>query len=93
MSKKHKSQGNNKFGFIKILTNSDLRQHSHQVLVEWTPCLKWNDFENNVRDSFRELRKDQDNFDVTLATDDGHTIQAHKIILSAGSKFFSNILR
>ena len=56
-------------------------------------CLKWNDFENNIRDSFRELRKDQDNFDVTLATDDGHTIQSHKIILSAGSKFFSNILR
>merc|ERR1712173_254288 len=30
-------------------------------------------------------------FDVTLATDDGHHIQAHKIILSAGSNFFKDI--
>ena len=56
-------------------------------------CLKWNDFETNIRESFRELREDQNHFDVTLATDDGHTLDAHKIILSAGSQFFSNILR
>jgi len=30
-------------------------------------------------------------FDVTLVTDDGQHIQAHKIILSSGSHFFSNI--
>merc|ERR1719508_521625 len=30
-------------------------------------------------------------FDVTLVTDDGQHIQAHKIILSAGSHFFSDI--
>ena len=50
-------------------------------------CLKWNDFETNIRTSFRELREDQDYFDVTLATDDGHTIDAHRIILIAGSNF------
>ena len=48
-------------------------------------CLKWSDFETNIRETFRELRKDQNHFDVTLATDDGHTIEAHKIILSSGS--------
>ena len=30
-------------------------------------------------------------FDFTLATEDGHQIQAHKIILSAGSNFFCDI--
>ena len=30
-------------------------------------------------------------FDVTLVTDDGQHVQAHKIILSAGSNFFSDI--
>merc|ERR1719318_1501898 len=54
-------------------------------------CLKWNDFQTNIRESFRKLREDQRLFDVTLATDDGHQIQAHKMILSAGSDFFNNI--
>ena len=30
-------------------------------------------------------------FDVTLATNDGHQIQDHKIILVTGSKFFSEV--
>ena len=55
-------------------------------------CLKWDDFEENIRKSFRKLREDQKLFDVTLATDDGDHIQAHKIILSAGSYFFSDML-
>ena len=37
------------------------------------------------------IREDQRLFDVTLVTDDGQHLQAHKIILSAGSQFFSNI--
>ena len=55
--------------------------------------LKWNEFEGNIRESFRKLREEQTLFDVTLATDDGYQIQAHKIILSAGSDFFSNLFR
>lgn len=54
--------------------------------------LKWSEFETNVRDYFGNLRDDQIYCDVTLATDDDHQIQAHKIILSAGSDFFSKIL-
>ena len=55
--------------------------------------MKWNEFESNIRESFEYLRDEQRLFDVTLATDDGHLIQAHKIILSAGSKFFSDIFK
>ena len=49
-------------------------------------CLRWNDFETNISTAFRELRNDQDFFDVTLACDDDQ-IQAHKIILSACQYF------
>jgi len=55
-------------------------------------CLRWNDFESNISSAFRELRDDNDFFDVTLACDD-EQIQAHKVILSACSPFFRNILR
>jgi len=55
-------------------------------------CLRWNEFENNISQAFKELRDDKDFFDVTLACDD-EQIQAHKVILSACSPFFRNILR
>jgi len=55
-------------------------------------CLRWNDFETNISTAFRELRDDKDFFDVTLACN-GDQIQAHKVILSACSPFFRNILR
>jgi len=55
-------------------------------------CLRWNDFENNISVAFRELREDKDFFDVTLACDDDQ-IQAHKVILSACSPFFRQILK
>jgi len=55
-------------------------------------CLRWNDFEANISSAFRELRDDKDFFDVTLACDD-EQIQTHKVILSACSPFFRNILR
>jgi len=55
-------------------------------------CLRWNDFESNISEAFRELREDKDFFDVTLACDD-EQIQAHKVILSACSPFFRAILK
>jgi len=55
-------------------------------------CLRWNDFENNISNAFKELRDDKNFFDVTLACDD-EQIQAHKVILAACSPFFRNILR
>ena len=55
--------------------------------------LKWDTSEETIRNYFRKLREDQRLFDVTLATDDGQHIQAHKVILSAGSDFFSDIFQ
>jgi len=56
-------------------------------------CLKWNDFEANISSAFREIRDDKDFFDVTLACENDEQISAHKVILSACSPFFRNILR
>jgi len=59
-------------------------------------CLRWNDFESNVSGAFRDLRADSDFFDVTLGCADGHSskaLQAHKVILSACSSTFKQMLR
>jgi len=54
--------------------------------------LQWNDFETNMTDALKELREEKDFFDVTIACEDSQ-IQAHKVILSACSTFFRNVLR
>ena len=56
-------------------------------------CLRWNDFQENVNTAFSDLRKDCDFTDVTLAGEDGHQIEAHKVILSASSPFFQKLLK
>ena len=56
-------------------------------------CLKWNDFETNISSAFRDLREEKDFFDITLLCEDDNQVMAHKVILSACSPFFRNILR
>ena len=55
--------------------------------------LKWNDFQTNVLSSFSKLRTEKDFFDVTLVSDDEVHISSHKVVLSASSEFFKNLLR
>ena len=54
--------------------------------------LNWSDFLANVSRSFSNLHGDDLFTDVTLVSDDNKQIGAHKLILSAGSEFFRNIL-
>ena len=56
-------------------------------------CLKWNDFQQNTVCSISELRNDQEFADVTLACEDGHHIDAHRIILTSCSPFFRSVLK
>ena len=56
-------------------------------------CLRWNEFESNLGNALRDLRDNRDFFDLTLACDDAQEIQVHRVILSACSTFFRNILR
>ena len=63
-----------------------------------TFCLRWNEFEGNVSRSFSSIRDNNQFFDCTLTTDDANEVaysdnlRAHKVILSACSTFFRNIL-
>ena len=54
-------------------------------------CLKWNDFQSNVIQSFQKLRLEEDIADVTLMGDDHHPILAHKVVLSSCSEYFKNV--
>ena len=54
--------------------------------------LNWAEFNSYTSKTFKDLLSDQKFSDVTLVCDDAETIQAHKVILSACSPFFSRIL-
>ena len=56
-------------------------------------CLKWNDYQENVTTVFGSFRGDIEFRDVTLASDDGEHVEAHKVILAASSPFFHNIFK
>ena len=55
-------------------------------------CLKWNDFQTNVSNTFRKLRTSYNFYDVTLVSDDQQQISAHKVVLSSSSEYFKNVL-
>ena len=54
-------------------------------------CLKWNDFKENVAESFKDLKEDF--CDVTLASEGNQQIKAHRVILAAASPLFQDMLR
>ena len=56
-------------------------------------CLKWNDFQENIRTSFGICREDKDFSDVTLVCEDDVQVDAHKLILAASSPVFKDILK
>jgi hypothetical protein len=55
--------------------------------------LKWTDFHQNISESFRDLRETIDFSDVTLVSEDGQQIEAHRVIVSSGSGFLRSLLR
>ena len=56
-------------------------------------CLKWNDFQENTIKTFSNLRQEDAFFDVTLVSDDQRQMMAHKVVLSACSEYFKDILK
>jgi len=55
--------------------------------------LKWCDFQNTIQLYFSDLSQTEDFTDVTLVCEDGAQVKAHKVILSASSTFFQNLLK
>ena len=56
-------------------------------------CLKWNDFHASISKTFSTLRKEQDFHDISLLSDNGEAVSAHKVVLSASSEFFKSVLQ
>ena len=54
--------------------------------------MQFNDFGLNVCESFKQFREEKILLDVTLISDDGQLIQAHKVVLASGSSFFRDII-
>ena len=55
-------------------------------------CLQWNDFQENVKLAFGNLKEDKYFSDVTLVGEDGQQMEAHKVVLAASSPFFQRLL-
>ena len=55
-------------------------------------CLQWNDFQDNIKSAFGDLREDNDFADVTLACEDGQGMEAHRVILASASPLFKRLL-
>ena len=55
-------------------------------------CLQWNDFQEDIKSVFGNMREDKDFKDVTLACEDGQQVKAHKVILVSSSPFFQKLL-
>jgi hypothetical protein len=55
-------------------------------------CLHWTEFQENIRFSYKEARSTGEYSDVTLATEDGHQVPAHRVILSASSGRLRDLL-
>ena len=79
------------FCAAKIINVSNSLQKTNMIDNKY--CLKWNDFEDNVKTAFGSLREDKDFSDVTLASEDGQQFEAHRVILAASSPFFQNLLK
>ena len=54
--------------------------------------LSWDDFNNKCPKVFKELWLDRDLSDVTLVTEDGGQLSAHKVILVTCSHLFKRLL-
>ncbi|XP_039286432.1 protein bric-a-brac 1 isoform X3 [Nilaparvata lugens] len=50
-------------------------------------CLRWNNYQSNLTNVFDQLLQSESFVDVTLACD-GHSVKAHKVVLSACSPYF-----
>lgn len=68
------------------------KQHMIAMGSDQHFCLRWNNFHSNIATSFEHLRDHEDFVDVTLACE-GRSLKAHKVVLSACSPYFRNLLK
>ncbi|XP_022903356.2 protein bric-a-brac 1-like isoform X2 [Onthophagus taurus] len=62
----------------------------HQTGSPQQFCLRWNNYQSNLTNVFDQLLQSESFVDVTLACD-GHSVKAHKMVLSACSPYFQSL--
>ena len=55
-------------------------------------CLKWNNYQASLTSAFKNLLEEEDFVDVTLSAE-SQTLKAHKVVLSACSPYFRELLK
>lgn len=86
---------NNKVGSIKTDkicndNNNNADKNSKNDDNSQQFCLRWNNYQSNLTCVFDQLLQSESFVDVTLACD-GHSIKAHKMVLSACSPYFQSL--
>lgn len=71
------------FGVFSVRSGSDMGSEHY--------CLRWNNHQSNLLGVFSQLLRDESLVDVTLACSEGHSIRAHKVVLSACSSYFQTL--
>lgn len=64
--------------------------HHHVTGSPQQFCLRWNNYQTNLTNVFDQLLQSESFVDVTLACD-GHSVKAHKMVLSACSPYFQSL--
>ncbi|XP_014203792.1 protein bric-a-brac 1-like isoform X2 [Copidosoma floridanum] len=67
--------------------SSNSSQHQSGAGSPQQFCLRWNNYQTNLTNVFDQLLQSESFVDVTLACD-GHSVKAHKMVLSACSPYF-----
>merc|ERR1711923_487480 len=74
----------------KLLGGDDLICYPVKMVDQF--CLKWNNYQLSLTSAFKHLLEEEDFVDVTLSAE-GQNLKAHKVVLSACSSYFRDLLR
>lgn len=74
------------------LEENNNSNHTSKMVDTQHFCLRWNNYQSSITSAFENLRDDEDFVDVTLACD-GRSLKAHRVVLSACSPYFRELLK
>jgi len=78
--------------FLKHL-NADPRSVNKKISTMAEQfSLKWNNYQISLTSAFKHILEEEDFVDVTLSAE-GQSLKAHKVVLSACSSYFKNLLK
>ena len=79
---------------FKPIPQVNQTSYQRQVIIEMSEklCLQWNDYQENIKSAFGNLRDDEGLNDVTLVCEDSQQMEAHKVFLASSSLFFQKLL-